>query len=92
MILGLEFNLPTVAVLLIVVAWAAWAVRRLWSRGALVSCDAAACARCPAAGEVRMRSIRMGLGAKSTGNGKSVRTRVKRKRSARVSSRIKSAK
>ena len=33
MILGLEFNLPTVAVLLIVVAWAAWAVRRLWSRG-----------------------------------------------------------
>lgn len=43
-------------------------------------------------GEVRMRSIRMGLGAKSTGNGKPVRTRVKRKRSAWVSSRIKSAK
>lgn len=56
------------------------------------ACDAAACARCPAAGEVRMRSIRMGLGAKSTGNGKPVRTRVKRKRSARVSSRIKSTK
>ena len=33
MILGLEFNLPTVGVLLIVVAWAAWAVHRLWSRG-----------------------------------------------------------
>ena len=33
MILGLEFNLPTVAVLLIVVAWAVWAVHRLWSRG-----------------------------------------------------------
>ena len=62
------------------------------ARSALVSCDAAACARCPAAGEVRMRSIRMGLGAKSTGNGKPVRTRVKRKRSARVSSRIKRAK
>ena len=62
------------------------------ARSALVPCDAAACARCPAAGEVCMRSIRMGLGAKSTGNGKSVRTRVKRKRSARVSSRIKSAK
>ena len=39
-----------------------------------------------------MRNIRMGLGAKSTGNGKPVRTRVKRKRSVRVSSRIKSAK
>lgn len=33
MILGLEFNLPTAVVLLIVVAWAAWAVHRLWSRG-----------------------------------------------------------
>lgn len=43
-------------------------------------------------GEVRMQSIRMGLGAKSTGNGKPVRTRVKRKLNARVSSRIKSAK
>lgn len=39
-----------------------------------------------------MQSIRMGLGAKSTGNGKPVRTRVKRKLNARVSSRIKSAK
>ena len=33
MILGLEFNLSTMVVLLIVVAWAAWAVHRLWSRG-----------------------------------------------------------
>ena len=33
MILGLEFNLPTVGVLLVVVAWGAWAVRRGWRRG-----------------------------------------------------------
>ena len=50
MILGLEFNLPTVGVLLIVVAWAAWAVRRLWSRG---MCDCSGgcggCTGCSAA-------------------------------------------
>ena len=44
-----------------------------------------------AVGEVRMRSVRMGLGIKSTGNVKPVRTRVERKRSARASSRIKRA-
>ena len=31
--LGLEFNLSTAVVLLLVVAWAVWAVRRLWRNG-----------------------------------------------------------
>ena len=48
MILGLEFNLPTVGVLLIVVAWAAWAVRRLWSRG-MCDCHADSPRGCSAA-------------------------------------------
>ena len=33
MILGMEFNLSTVIVLLLIVAWAAWAIRRLWRNG-----------------------------------------------------------
>ncbi len=33
MLLGMEFNLSTVVVLLLIVAWAIWAVRRLWRNG-----------------------------------------------------------
>lgn len=60
--------------------------------GAAVPRGTAARARCPGGrgGSLEKRSD--GLGIKSTGNGKPVRTRVKRKRNARVGLRIKRAK